>query len=250
MCVFYPLWVGQPCAWFTQGKARTWSWWSCARFTHQNYVWLLWFKIVIKWKEIADGYKEDMMAASYNQETTHLNHGWAIPARQQLWPGLERPRRNRTKCFTNYWKALPRSPPKSLQIMETSQCQLFMASRKNHTRPKDQGDFGLQVGPKSQSQGGIILVGKTRTWSSWPCACFTLGKTRTWSSNSKWVKHAHKTVEIYYIVRRVHHVRVLPRPPQLRRPQKQQIRNKQDWKSFQSLPASIILVYCIGSNMG
>jgi hypothetical protein len=25
---------------------------------------------------------------------------------------------------------------------------------------------------------------------------------------------------------------------------------KQDWKSFQSLPASIILVYCIGSNMG
>jgi hypothetical protein len=27
-------------------------------------------------------------------------------------------------------------------------------------------------------------------------------------------------------------------------------RLKQDWKSFQSLPASIILVYCIGSNMG
>jgi hypothetical protein len=27
-------------------------------------------------------------------------------------------------------------------------------------------------------------------------------------------------------------------------------RKKQDWKSFQSLPASIILVYCIGSNMG
>jgi hypothetical protein len=26
--------------------------------------------------------------------------------------------------------------------------------------------------------------------------------------------------------------------------------DKQDWKSFQSLPASIILVYCIGSNMG
>jgi hypothetical protein len=26
--------------------------------------------------------------------------------------------------------------------------------------------------------------------------------------------------------------------------------HKQDWKSFQSLPASIILVYCIGSNMG
>jgi hypothetical protein len=25
---------------------------------------------------------------------------------------------------------------------------------------------------------------------------------------------------------------------------------KQDWKSFQSLPASIILVYCIGSNLG
>jgi hypothetical protein len=25
---------------------------------------------------------------------------------------------------------------------------------------------------------------------------------------------------------------------------------KQDWKSFQSLPAIIILVYCIGSNMG
>jgi hypothetical protein len=45
--------------------------------------------------------------------------------------------------------------------------------------------------------------------------CFTLGKTRTWLSNSKWVKHAHKTVEIYYIVRRVRrvrHVRVLPRP--------------------------------------
>jgi hypothetical protein len=27
-------------------------------------------------------------------------------------------------------------------------------------------------------------------------------------------------------------------------------RTKQDWKSFQSLPASIILVYCIGSNKG
>jgi hypothetical protein len=27
-------------------------------------------------------------------------------------------------------------------------------------------------------------------------------------------------------------------------------KKKQDWKSFQSLPASIILVYCIGSNMG
>jgi hypothetical protein len=38
--------------------------------------------------------------------------------------------------------------------METTQCQLFMASRKNHTRPKDQGEFGLQVGPKSQGQGG------------------------------------------------------------------------------------------------
>jgi hypothetical protein len=25
---------------------------------------------------------------------------------------------------------------------------------------------------------------------------------------------------------------------------------EQDWKSFQSLPASIILVYCIRSNMG
>jgi hypothetical protein len=42
-----------------------------------------------------------------------------------------------------------------------------------------------------------------------------VGKTRTWWSNSKWVKHAHKTVEIYYIVRSVRcvrHVRVLPRP--------------------------------------
>jgi hypothetical protein len=42
-----------------------------------------------------------------------------------------------------------------------------------------------------------------------------VGKTRTWSSNSKWVKRAHKTVEIYYIVRSVcsvRHVRVLPRP--------------------------------------
>jgi hypothetical protein len=39
-----------------------------------------------------------------------------------------------------------------------------------------------------------------------------VGITRTWSSNSKWVKHAHKTVEIYYIVRSVRHVRVLPRP--------------------------------------
>jgi hypothetical protein len=61
----------------------------------------------------------------------------------------------------------------------------------------------------------ITLVGKTRTWSSWPCARFTLGKTRTWSSNSKWVQHAHKTVEIYYIVRSVRsvrHVHVLPRP--------------------------------------
>jgi hypothetical protein len=27
-------------------------------------------------------------------------------------------------------------------------------------------------------------------------------------------------------------------------------KKKQDWKSFQSLPASIIIVYCIGSNMG
>jgi hypothetical protein len=27
-------------------------------------------------------------------------------------------------------------------------------------------------------------------------------------------------------------------------------KRKQDWKSFQSLPASIILVYCIGSNLG
>jgi hypothetical protein len=30
--------------------------------------------------------------------------------------------------------------------------------------------------------------------------------------------------------------------------QKMDWKRKQDWKSFQSLPASIILVYCIGSN--
>jgi hypothetical protein len=28
-----------------------------------------------------------------------------------------------------------------------------------------------------------------------------------------------------------------------------ELKKKQDWKSFQSLPASIILVYCIGSNI-
>jgi hypothetical protein len=64
-----------------------------------------------------------------------------------------------------------------------------------------------------------------------------VGKTRTWWSNSKWVKHAHKTVEIYNIVRIVRcvrHVRVLPRPLQ--------DRAWQTWPGFQTYNLYIMFI--------